>query len=130
MTEASTDRYMIAPGVRMLPNGRLVVVDADVERGFVEAVRRLRPFVRSRAKRLADDDRELERELAQEAWIKLWELDPLRLRDEDEPYVRTVLSNHMADLARGEHGRRRKRKVEKQPAKQPQPAAEPTQEVS
>ena len=102
MTEASIE---IAPGVRMLPNGRLEVVDADVERGFAEAVHRLRPFVRSRANRLAGGNRDLARDLEQEAWIKLWELDPLRFDDEDEPYVRKVLANHMCDRMRRERGR-------------------------
>ena len=95
----------IAPGVRMRPNGRLEVVDADVERGFAEAVRRLRPFVLSRANRLAGGDRDVARDLAQQAWIKLWELDPLRFDDEDEAYVRSALANHMRDWVRREQGR-------------------------
>lgn len=82
-----------------------LLVDADTERGFSNAVKRLRPFITHRARRLSDGDRDLANELAQEARIKLWELDPLRydLDDRnDRRYLRVALGNRMRDVARKE----------------------------
>lgn len=81
------------------------VAEADVERAFADAVERLRPYVVHRARRLADDDKDLAADLEQEAWIKLWELDPLRYDPEDhrdQSYLRAALSNRMRDIARKE----------------------------
>src|SRR5579872_4483075 len=95
---------MITPTARTVP-AKDFVDDADAERGFTDTVRRLRQFVTRRARRLADGDHDLMNELAQEAWIKLWELDPLRydLDDRnDRRFLRVVLSNRMRDVARKE----------------------------
>jgi len=82
-----------------------LVVDADAECGFNDAVRRLSPVIRRRSRRLCDGDLDFANELAQEAWIKLWELDPLRydLDDRDDRrYLRSALGNRMRDVARKE----------------------------
>jgi DNA-directed RNA polymerase specialized sigma24 family protein len=94
---------MLLPGVRLLADGRLIVVDVDAERAFANAVRELEPFVHDQAKRWAPDDPDLEADLAQEAWIKLWELDPLRYdpaNAQDQAYVRSMLASHIRDVAR------------------------------
>ena len=92
----------LLPGVRVRLDGRLVVRDADVEHGFASAMGRLGPFVRARAKRLCGGDRDYAEDLVQEAWIKLWELDPLRFDpndQKDQAYVRQALALRMRDVA-------------------------------
>ena len=104
------DAIDLMPGVRIRADGTLEVVDVDVERGFADAVRRLSRFVRRRATEWSGGDRDLATDLMQEAWIKLWELDPLRFDPEnwrDQAYVRAVLVSRMRDVARMELFRQR-----------------------
>lgn len=100
-----TNPDLYAPGVHVRANGRLVVYDANVERGFADAVRRLRPFVHARARRLSKGNSEYAKDLEQAAWIKLWELDPFRFdprNREDDRFLRAVLAHRMRDVARGD----------------------------
>lgn len=108
-----TQADLYAPGVHVRANGRLVVYDAQVERGFADAVRRLGQFVRARARKLSKGDSEYAKDLEQAAWIKLWELDPLRFdlhNSEDQRFLRAVLAHRMRDVARGK--RRAEARVE------------------
>jgi DNA-directed RNA polymerase specialized sigma24 family protein len=92
-------------GVRERADGCLVVRDADVEAAFSNAVRRQGGLARRRAKVLSRGDRALAKDLVQEAWLKLWEIDPLRFdldHREDRTYVRASIVNHMRDVARKE----------------------------
>jgi hypothetical protein len=104
------DAIDLMPGVRIRADGSLEVIDVDVERGFADAVRRLSRFVRRRATAWSGGDRDLAADLAQEAWIKLWELDPLRFDPEnwrDQSYVCAVLVSRIRDVARMELSRQR-----------------------
>lgn len=86
----------------------VVHVNAEVERTFENAVRELEPFVRRRANRLAHGDEDFAEELMQEAWIKLWELDPLRFDPDnrvDHRYVRSSIADRMNDHALRERSR-------------------------
>lgn len=102
-----TRRHLSDPSVPLgdHPGG----YNGRAERGFSNAVRRLRRFVAGLAWRLSNGDPELAADLAQEAWIKLWELDPLRYDAEDradQRYLRIALANRMRNVARRERRRR------------------------
>lgn len=90
------------PGTRVRGDGDEIVQDVDVEASFGAAMQRLRVYVRVLARVLSCGDRMMADDLEQEAWIKLWELDPLRLDDDDQPYVRTALIRRMRDVMRNE----------------------------
>jgi len=104
-TQEIADALDLPPGVFLLADGRIIARDADVERAFTAAVRRVKPFVQGHAAHWADGDRDLAADLAQEAWIKLWELDPLRFDPNhrgDQAYIRSVLESRIRDAARKE----------------------------
>lgn len=90
------------PGTRVRSDGDVIVQDVDVEASFGAAMQRLRVYVQVLARILSCGDRALAEDLEQEAWIKLWELDPLRLDEDDQPYVRTALIRRIRDVMRNE----------------------------
>ena len=90
------------PGVRTRADGDVIVQDVDVEASFNAAMQRLQVYVRVLARVLSCGDRMLADDLEQEAWIKLWELDPLRMDEDDQPYVRKALLNAMRKAMRKE----------------------------
>jgi DNA-directed RNA polymerase specialized sigma24 family protein len=90
------------PGVRTRADGDVIVQDVDVEASFNAAMQRLQVYVRVLARVMSYGDRMLADDLEQEAWIKLWELDPLRMDEDDQPYVRKALLNAMRKVMRKE----------------------------
>ena len=76
---------------------------------FHAALVRLRDYIAWRAKQLACGDADLADDLAQEATVHLWELDPSRFAEEDQLYLRRSLVNRMIDLARAERAKTERR---------------------
>jgi DNA-directed RNA polymerase specialized sigma24 family protein len=58
---------------------------------------RLWPLLRSIAMSLANDDEDFADDLTQEAFIKLWELDPSRFDEADQAYLKRALVTRMLD---------------------------------
>jgi RNA polymerase sigma factor (sigma-70 family) len=63
---------------------------------------RLWPLIRRIALSMANDDYDLADDLVQEAFIKLWELDPSRFDEADEHYLKQALVARMRDALRYE----------------------------
>lgn len=61
------------------------------------AYERLHPLMRRLALSLADHDEDFADDLLQEAWIRLWEMDPSRFGDADQAYVKQALFARMLD---------------------------------
>ena len=59
---------------------------------------RLWPMMRCIAMRLADNDADFAEDLLQEAFIHLWELDPSRFDDADQPYLKKALWARMLNV--------------------------------
>ncbi len=76
----------------------LTVVDATS--AVDVAIGEYRPFVRRTARALAKGDGALQDDLEQEAWIRLWELDPTRFQPGDQRYVARALKHRMIDCLR------------------------------
>ena len=72
---------------------------------FTAALARLRGYITRRAKKLAFNDADLADDLEQQAWIRLWELDPSRYdphNARDERYLRSALVHRMRNCVRDE----------------------------
>ena len=69
---------------------------------FVVAIKRLTPFLRRFAGRIADGDAQLTEDLVQEALIALWELDPSRFGEGDQLYLKRALVRRMINAAERE----------------------------
>lgn len=65
---------------------------------------RLYPAIWPVAMSLSDDDPDAAQDLLQEAWIRLWELDPSRFDDPDQCYLKKALVHRMMDAL--DHERR------------------------
>jgi DNA-directed RNA polymerase specialized sigma24 family protein len=63
---------------------------------------RLWRLMRRIAVSMAADDEDLADDLVQEAFVKLWELDPSRFDEADENYLKQALVSRMKDALRYE----------------------------
>lgn len=68
-------------------------------RAFGQVVERTLPAVRWIARELSEGLEHFEDDLVQEAYIRLWELDPSRYGPEDEPYLIEAMRTRMRSAA-------------------------------
>ena len=73
----------------------------DDNAAFDIAYARLSGYVLSRALKIADGDRALADDLAQQARVHLWELDPSRYTAAEDGFLKLALSRRMMNCARG-----------------------------
>jgi hypothetical protein len=71
-------------------------------RAYGAALKRLLPYLRQRASRIAGGDPQLEGDLTQEALIELWEIDASRFDEDDQPYLKQALVRRMYHAAERE----------------------------
>jgi DNA-directed RNA polymerase specialized sigma24 family protein len=93
-----------------------LVVDFDARDAVPEALEELKAYIRATSRVIARDiarDRSMAEDLAQEAAIVLWELDPTRFGAKDVEYLRSAMYKRMQFMGRRERlARGGKRRVE------------------
>ena len=88
------------------------VIDIDTRDAVVEMLAELGPFIQGSARTICRE-RSMAEDLAQEAAIKLWQIDPTRFDASEAEYLRAVLYKEMELAFRAERRQRGgKRRVE------------------
>jgi DNA-directed RNA polymerase specialized sigma24 family protein len=80
---------------------------------LLRAITRLKTMIEQVARTLAGTDQLLREDLAQEAFIAVWEIDPSRFADADENYFWRAVAVHMRLAARRDRQGQKRRRVAK-----------------